>query len=227
VVQRNRNHLRRWNATIGRTYSADCRRYFSAVQKYRDELLSPAATIAQSDVAAVFQPVEAQYAGEATERPPKRNDCYTYTRTVASASRESITMVARYHHLAIRFAQFGHDPALTSGRAIPQGRTRNAIEAGETLERKFWDECMREEPEMSERAREFLEHWLSGHVGAVADEYRMRETVRLVAQCREDAIRAGIVPDELRAAAGGNLIQHMLAALSAAAARTKQTADLD
>jgi hypothetical protein len=55
----------------------------------------------------------------------------------------------------------------------------------------------------------------------------MRETVRLVALCREDAIRAGIPPDELRTAAGGNLIQYMLAALSAVAARTKQTADLD
>jgi hypothetical protein len=99
---------------------------------------------------------------------------------------------------------------------------RKAIEAG-----KIWDECIREEPEMSERAREFLEHWLSGHVGAVADEYRMRETVRLVALCRDDAIRAGIAPDELRAAAGGNLIQCMLAVLSAAAARTRQTADLD
>ena len=99
---------------------------------------------------------------------------------------------------------------------------RKAIEAG-----KIWDECIREEPEMSERAREFLEHWLSGHVGAVADEYRMRETVRLVALCREDAILAGIPPDELRTAAGGNLIQSMLTALSAAAGRTKQTADSD
>jgi hypothetical protein len=99
---------------------------------------------------------------------------------------------------------------------------RKAIEAG-----KIWGECIREEPEMSERAREFLEHWVSDHVGAVADEYRMRETVRLVALCRDDAIRAGIAPDELRAAAGGNLIQCMLAVLSAAAARTRQTADLD
>ena len=99
---------------------------------------------------------------------------------------------------------------------------RKTIEAG-----KIWGECMREEPEMSERAREFLEHWVSDHVTAVSDEYRMRETVRLVALCREDAIRAGIAPDELRAAAGGNLIQCMLAVLSAAAARTRQTADLD
>jgi hypothetical protein len=37
---------------------------------------------------------------------------------VASASRESIIMVARYHHLAIRIAQFGHDLTLTSKRAI-------------------------------------------------------------------------------------------------------------
>jgi hypothetical protein len=131
-------------------------------------------------------------------------------------------MVARYHHLAIWFAQFGHDLALTSGAQYRGGRMRKAIEAG-----KIWDECIREEPEMSERARAFLEHWVSGHVGAVADEYRMRETVRLVALCREDAIRAGIPPDELRMASGGNLIQCMLAALSAAATRTKQTADLD
>jgi hypothetical protein len=113
---------------------------------------------------------------------------------------------------------------------------RNAIEAGKILGRKIlgrkswnanWNECTREEPGMSEQAREFLEHWLSEHVGAVSDEYRMRETVRLVALCREDAIRAGIPPDELRTAAGGNLIQCMLAALSTAAARTRQTADLD
>jgi hypothetical protein len=86
---------------------------------------------------------------------------------------------------------------------------------------------MREEPEMSERAREFLEHWVSDHVEAVADEYRMRETVRLVALCREEAIRAGIPPDELRTAAGGNLIQCMLAALSAVAARTKEAVKMD
>jgi hypothetical protein len=106
------------------------------------------------------------------------------------------------------------------------------ILAREVLARKIlgpksWHECLREEPAMSERAREFLEHWVSDHVTAVSDEYRMRETVRLVALCREDAIRAGIAPDELRAAAGGNLIQCMLAVLSAAAARTRQTADLD
>jgi hypothetical protein len=141
-------------------------------------------------------------------------------------------MVARYHHLAIRIAQFGHDLTLTSRRAIRRWENAESDRSRrnfgtQILERKSWDECMREEPEMSERAREFLEQWLSGHVGAVADEYRMRETVRLVALCREDAIRAGIPPDELRTAAGGNLIQCMLTALSTAASRTKATIDSD
>jgi hypothetical protein len=80
---------------------------------------------------------------------------------------------------------------------------------------------------MSERAREFLDRWVSDHVAAVSDEYKMRETMRLVAMCREDAIRAGVRPDELRIAAGGNLIESMLAALSAAAARARETADSD
>src|ERR1700719_930448 len=98
---------------------------------------------------------------------------------------------------------------------------RKSIEGGKLLARKIlgpksWNECVREEPEMSERAREFLEHWLSDHVGAVADEYRMRETVRLVALCREDAIRAGIPPDDMRTAARGNLIQCVVAVLNQA-----------
>jgi len=71
---------------------------------------------------------------------------------------------------------------------------------------------------MSERAREFLDHWLSDHVSAVADTRRLRETVRLVTLCREDAIRAGLAPEELREASGGDLIGTMLVALSAAAA---------
>ena len=69
---------------------------------------------------------------------------------------------------------------------------------------------------MSERARDFLDHWLSGHVEMVPDAKRMQETVRLVAMCRKDAISAGIRPDELRAAAKGDLIRNVLAALAAA-----------
>jgi len=71
---------------------------------------------------------------------------------------------------------------------------------------------------MSERAREFLDHWLEDHVAAVDDTRRLRETVRLVTLCREDAIRAGLAPEELREASGGDLIGTVLVALSAAAA---------
>jgi hypothetical protein len=78
---------------------------------------------------------------------------------------------------------------------------------------------------MSEAAREFLDRWMAEHVDAVADEYRLRETVRLVALCREDAIRAGVGLADLRTAAGGNLLQTMLAALSAASARTRESVE--
>jgi len=73
---------------------------------------------------------------------------------------------------------------------------------------------------MSERAREFLDHWLAGHVASIDDARRLRETVRLVTLCREDAIRAGLAPEELREASGGDLIGTVLVALSAAAAPT-------
>ena len=71
---------------------------------------------------------------------------------------------------------------------------------------------------MSERAREFLDHWLADHVASVDDTRRLRETVRLVTLCREDAVRAGLAPEELREASGGDLIGTMLVALSAVAA---------
>jgi hypothetical protein len=78
---------------------------------------------------------------------------------------------------------------------------------------------------MSEAAREFLDRWMSEHVGVVPDEYRLRETVRLVALCREDAIRAGVDLADLRAAAGGNLLESILAALSAATAPTRESVE--
>jgi hypothetical protein len=64
---------------------------------------------------------------------------------------------------------------------------------------------------MSERAREFLEHWSLVRVGVVREEFSMRETVRLVGRCRDDAVSAGVAPDELRTAAGGNLMRCVLA----------------
>lgn len=79
---------------------------------------------------------------------------------------------------------------------------------------------------MSERAREFLERWLAEHVEPVADEHRLRETVRLVAMCREDAIAAGLAPSELRAAAGDDMIRTMLVALGAVARRSNAAATM-
>lgn len=69
---------------------------------------------------------------------------------------------------------------------------------------------------MSSRAREFLEHWKSEYVAPVAETHRLREAVRLVTRCREDAACAHIPPQELRAAAGDDMIRNMLAALDAA-----------
>jgi hypothetical protein len=45
---------------------------------------------------------------------------------------------------------------------------------------------------MSDRAREFIDHWESEHVEAVSDAEKGREAERLATMCREDAIRAGI-----------------------------------
>lgn len=69
---------------------------------------------------------------------------------------------------------------------------------------------------MSNRARKFLEQWKSEHVEPIADSHRLREAVRLVTKCREDAMSAGVPPQELRIAAGDDLIRNMLAALDAA-----------
>lgn len=76
---------------------------------------------------------------------------------------------------------------------------------------------------MSERAREFLDQWLAGHVEPVPDIKRLRESVRLVAICREDAARAGILPAQLRLAAGGDLVRSVMGALGAAAQRADET----
>lgn len=72
---------------------------------------------------------------------------------------------------------------------------------------------------MSERAREFLDRWLSGHVKSVPETKRLRETVQLVAACRVDAICAGIPAQELRAAADDDLVRKVLGALSNSAPR--------
>jgi hypothetical protein len=69
---------------------------------------------------------------------------------------------------------------------------------------------------MSSRARKFLEHWKSEYVAPIPETHRLREAVRLATKCREDASCSHIPPEELRAAAGDDMIRNMLAALDAA-----------
>jgi hypothetical protein len=97
------------------------------------------------------------------------------------------------HRFDNRSAQFGHQIKFNCVQEIQQ-----------------WD------IPMSDHARKFLEHWKSEHIEPVPDTHRLREAVRLVAMCREEATCAGIPPQELRTAAGDDLIRNMLAALAAA-----------
>jgi hypothetical protein len=70
---------------------------------------------------------------------------------------------------------------------------------------------------MSDRARDFLERWFSGHVEAMPHGQRLAEAVRLATKCRKDSAYAGIPLQEIRSAAGSDLIRSILAALDAAA----------
>ncbi len=71
---------------------------------------------------------------------------------------------------------------------------------------------------MSERARDFMNEWLGNHVGALPVVERVAASVRLAAKCRLDATKAGIPLQEIRDAAGGDVILKMLQALTVAAA---------
>jgi hypothetical protein len=55
--------------------------------------------------------------------------------------------------------------------------------------------------------RDFLQHWFSGHVKAMPQVQRLAEAVRLATKCREDVTYAGIPLQEIRSAAGGDLIR--------------------
>jgi hypothetical protein len=72
---------------------------------------------------------------------------------------------------------------------------------------------------MSDRAREFIDHWESEHVNAVPNAEKARDAERLAKMCREDALRAGICVQDLEAAVGGDLTRNMLDALEAAETR--------
>ena len=70
---------------------------------------------------------------------------------------------------------------------------------------------------MSDRAREFLVNWLSGHANPLPDTRRVAEAVRLATACRKDAAAAGIPLQEIRDESDGDLILKMLQALDMAA----------
>jgi hypothetical protein len=72
---------------------------------------------------------------------------------------------------------------------------------------------------MTDRAKEFVDHWESEHVEPVANSEKDKEATRLALLCRQDALRAGIGERDLEDAVGGDLIGNMLQALDAAALR--------
>lgn len=67
---------------------------------------------------------------------------------------------------------------------------------------------------MSDRAGDFLIHWFAQHVQALPPVQRLAEAVRLATDCRRDAVAAGIPLQEIRDAAGGDLIRKILEALN-------------
>jgi hypothetical protein len=75
---------------------------------------------------------------------------------------------------------------------------------------------------MTDRAEEFVDHWESEHVEAVADPEKAREAERLAFLCRQDALRAGITEQDLDDAVGGDLVRNMLLALEAVALRDSE-----
>jgi len=67
---------------------------------------------------------------------------------------------------------------------------------------------------MSVRAGDFLIHWFLQHVRPLPAVQRLAEAVRLATDCRRDAVAAGIDLQEIRDAAGGDLIRKILEALN-------------
>ena len=60
---------------------------------------------------------------------------------------------------------------------------------------------------MSDRAREFIDHWESENVEAVPESEKAEEAKRLALMCREDALRAGIVEQDPEDAVGSDPTQ--------------------
>ncbi len=71
---------------------------------------------------------------------------------------------------------------------------------------------------MSDRARDFLDNWFGKHIDILPPGKRLAASVRLAAQCRLDATALGIPLQEIRSAAGGDLIRKILQVLDFVAA---------
>jgi hypothetical protein len=67
---------------------------------------------------------------------------------------------------------------------------------------------------MSDKAGDFLIHWFAQHVRPLPPVQRLAEAVRLATDCGKDAVAAGIPLQEIRDAAGGDLIRKILEALN-------------
>ncbi|MGB6537861.1 MAG: hypothetical protein WBF58_18070 [Xanthobacteraceae bacterium] len=66
---------------------------------------------------------------------------------------------------------------------------------------------------MSDRARDFLDDWFGKHIALLPAGKRLAASVLLAAQCRVDATALGIPLQEIRDAAGGDLIRKILQVL--------------
>jgi len=75
---------------------------------------------------------------------------------------------------------------------------------------------------MTDRAKEFVDHWESEIVEPDAASAQVKAAERLASLCREDALRAGIAEQDLEDAVGGDLVGNMLQALDAAARRDSE-----
>jgi hypothetical protein len=75
---------------------------------------------------------------------------------------------------------------------------------------------------MSDRARHFLNEWLGKQIKPLPAVERLATSVRFATQCRQDATAADIPAQEIRDAAGGDLIRKILKALDIAAALNEE-----
>lgn len=70
---------------------------------------------------------------------------------------------------------------------------------------------------MSDRSHNFLNAWFGNHIRPLPAVERLGAAVRLATKCRQDAVAADIPLQEIRKAAGGDLIRKILQSLDISA----------